>query len=658
MAIAVIEKATLIIPKTEQEPLFRLLQSFQRLELIDTSAEGEQTFENSPGEIAKWEEALHRIEKAQVILSSYLGSQTFQKLKNGRPIMTMLELEINTQQGGWEEICAEVLALDEKLDNLRNRRTQLCKLMADWMPWTDLSFDPEAVASEFNYTDLYVGILNAAEEFGFLEAFHSETAGLGHFESLFHRGEYIGAALFFPKEKSEDIKAFCKQYDFSPYHFPFDGLPADMLEQWRLEEAGIVKEEANILEKLETLSPKKETLDLAEEFFSNLILRTDAHKFQADTLSTIMLSGWIAKEDTSALINLLKQEMNQPYSLQFSAVEKNETHTVPIILKNKKTIRAFESLTEMYSMPAYDEIDPTPVMTPFYLVFFGMMVADIGYGVVLLLATLFAKLWLNPDKPLKKSIDFFFYLSFPVIAWGAIYGSLFGISLPFTLLSPTTDIIPILILSLVFGWMQLMTGLAMNVYVKLKKDDVLGAFSSGISWMALLLGLALLVISKTVFINNILFLAGIVISVLAVMGIVLFPIAENKGHRAKGLMKGLYALYGATGYVGDLVSYTRLMALGVAGSSIAVAFNTIIASLPLPARVTLGILLAVVLHGLNLFLSMLGAYVHGIRLQYVEFFGKFYGGGGRKFSPFKTAEKHIYIHENASETTQKTEDLL
>lgn len=658
MAIAVIEKATLIIPKTEQELLFRLLQSFQRLELIDASAESEQSSENSPGEIALWKDSLHRIEKAQVILSSYLGSKTFQKLKNGRPVMTMLELETGVQQGGWEEVCAEVLALDVKLDSLRNRRTQLCKLMADWMPWKDLSFDPEAVTNTFNYYDLYVGILNAAEEAGFLEAFHSETAGLGHFENLFHRGEYIGVALFFPNEKSDDVKTFCKQYDFSPYNFPFDKMPADMLEQWRLEEAGIVKEEVNILDKLEILSPKKETLDLAEEFFSNLILRTDAHKFQADTLSTIMLSGWIAKEDTSALMDLLKQEMKQPYSLQFSEVEKNETHTVPIILKNKKMIRAFESLTEMYSMPAYDEIDPTPVMTPFYLVFFGMMVADIGYGVVLLLATLFAKLWLNPDKPLKKSIDFFFYLSFPVIAWGAIYGSLFGISLPFTLLSPTTDIIPILILSLVFGWMQLMTGLAMNLYVKLKKDDVLGAFSGGISWMALLLGLALLVISKTVLINDILFLAGIVISVLAVMGIVLFPIAENKGHRIKGLMKGLYALYGATGYVGDLVSYTRLMALGVAGSSIAVAFNTIIDSLPLPARVTLGILLTIVLHGLNLFLSMLSAYVHGIRLQYVEFFGKFYGGGGRKFSPFKTVEKHIYIHENASETTQKTEDLL
>ena len=658
MAIAVIEKAILIIPKTEQESLFRLLQSFQRLELIDASAESEQSFDSSPAEILQWKDSLHRIEKAQVILSTFLRSKAFQKLKDGRPVMTMLELENSAQQDGWEDICADVLTLDEKLDSLRKRRIKLNKLMTDWTPWKDLSFNPEAIVREFNYSDLYVGILKAADEPEFIEAFHSETAGLGHFESLFHRSEYIGAALFFPREKSADVKAFCKQYDFSPYNFPFDKMPAEMLEEWQFEEAEIIKEEANILEKLVILSPQKETLDLAEEFFSNLIVRADAHKFQAGTKSTTLVSGWIAKEDTGALKDLLQQEIKQPYCLQFSDVEENEIPAVPIILKNKKMIRAFESLTQMYSMPAYDEIDPTPVMTPFYLVFFGMMVADIGYGVVLLLATLLAKLWLNPDKPLKKSIDFFFYLSFPVIAWGAIYGSLFGISLPFTLLSPTTDIIPILILSLVFGWMQLMTGLAMNVYVKLKKKDILSAFSGGISWMALLIGLAILVISKTVLTNNILFIAGVIISVLAVLGIVLFPIAESKGHRVKGLMKGLYALYGATGYVGDLVSYTRLMALGVAGSSIAVAFNTIIASLPLPARVTLGILLAIVLHGLNLFLSMLGAYVHGIRLQYVEFFGKFYGGGGRKFSPFKTVEKHIYIHENESIITQKTEDLL
>jgi V/A-type H+-transporting ATPase subunit I len=112
-----------------------------------------------------------------------------------------------------------------------------------------------------------------------------------------------------------------------------------------------------------------------------------------------------------------------------------------------------------------------------------------------------------------------------------------------------------------------------------------------------------------------------------------------------GVGKGLYALYGATSYLGDFISYARLMALGVAGGSVALAFNTILAFLPLPVRLTLGIALAVVLHALNIFLSMLSAYVHGMRLQFIEFFGKFYTGGGKRFEPFKAAERNVIIIE-------------
>jgi len=143
-------------------------------------------------------------------------------------------------------------------------------------------------------------------------------------------------------------------------------------------------------------------------------------------------------------------------------------------------------------------------------------------------------------------------------------------------------------------------------------------------------------------------MVGAGLCVLAALGIVFIPMITNRS-KMKGLAKGLYALYGVSSYVGDLVSYTRLMALGVAGASIAMAFNTILAYLPLLVRVTVGVLLAIALHGLNMFLSMLGAYVHGLRLQFVEFFSKFFSGGGRKFRPFGASNRHVTVKQETQQ---------
>jgi V/A-type H+-transporting ATPase subunit I len=148
--------------------------------------------------------------------------------------------------------------------------------------------------------------------------------------------------------------------------------------------------------------------------------------------------------------------------------------------------------------------------------------------------------------------------------------------------------------------------------------------------------------------GSILFTIGMVITVLGVATLIISPAIQNGKRWLAGVGKGLYALYGATSYLGDFISYARLMALGVAGGSVALAFNTILSFLPPAAKMSLGIVLAIILHALNIFLSMLSAYVHGMRLQFIEFFGKFYTGGGKKFEPFKAAEKNVIIIDEES----------
>lgn len=641
MAIAVIEKATIIIPQSLQDEALRLLQGFQRLELIDSGGRSELPLKTA--EIGEWEESLSKVTKAQTIISPFTHESMIKKLKNGRPEMTLTALESHGKKANWQTMCADIIALNERLNQIRARRQEIIRLLENWSPWKSLSFTAAETKSVLKYTGALIGTVHSAEYISFRERFFETAGDCGYCEAIFEHGDRTGIMLFYPKSLKDEVLSISISVDFMAFNFPYPVLPAEMLAQWEEEEAGIVKEEADILKKLSDYASSKPQLDLAEEFLCNLLIRSGAKQMLESERRTSHISGWIAQADAASLEALLNANLKLPYYVIFEPVSEEEISKAPTLLKNNKFVSAFEQLTEMYSMPAYDDVDPTPVMTPFYLVFFGMMVADIGYGLVLMLGTLLVKLFFKPDRDLRKNIDFFFSLSFPTMVWGLIYGSFFGVSLPFALLSTSTDIMPIMILSIIFGWLQLMTGLSMNIYIGVKKKDVLGMLSGGVAWMAFLVGLALLAVSKIVLSSNVLFYIGVGLCVIAALGIILLPIAENKKHKVKGVLKGLYDLYGATSYIGDLVSYTRLMALGIAGGSIAVAFNTIIGSLPLAARLTVGVVLAVVLQALNLFLSLLGAYVHGIRLQYVEFFGKFYSGGGRKFSPFKTAEKNIYL---------------
>ncbi|WP_373748722.1 hypothetical protein [Jeotgalibaca porci] len=226
-----------------------------------------------------------------------------------------------------------------------------------------------------------------------------------------------------------------------------------------------------------------------------------------------------------------------------------------------------------------------------------------------------------------------------------IYGSFFGFELPVVLLSTMDDVNTILLLSVIFGVIQILLGLGLKAYLLFRDKDVLGAISDGVGWIVIFVGLIILILASMVFPNAFLATLG---KGVAIGGVAAILIASSlaANNKAAGFGIGLYNLYGITGYVGDIVSYTRLMALGVSGASIALAFNMIIEFLPPLARVTIGILLFVLLHTVNIGLSLLSAYVHGARLIFVEFFGKFYEGGGKPLEPLTTSEEYIDLKNN------------
>ena len=326
-------------------------------------------------------------------------------------------------------------------------------------------------------------------------------------------------------------------------------------------------------------------------------------------------------------------------------VKEEEVEVVPVKLKNGLPSKTFESVTEMYSLPKYNELDPTPLLVPFYLIFFGMMVADVGYGLTMFAVAFCAIKFLKLDKKNQDFARFFLYLSIPTTIIGLIYGSFFGdaVKIP-GLISPTEDVNTLLVASLVFGVVQIFFGLGIKAYALIKSGKPKDALYDSGSWLITLISIGLLAGSMMLGWSPI--IKYISIAGMAV-GMIIIVLTGGRAEKTKGAQigQGLYALYGITGYIGDLVSYTRLMALGLAGGCIASALNLLMQSLT-GFWVILIPVVFILAHVFNLLLSLLGAYVHTARLQYVEYFSKFYEGGGKAFTPFKASEKYMNLKEN------------
>ena len=395
-----------------------------------------------------------------------------------------------------------------------------------------------------------------------------------------------------------------------------------------------------IKEELSALDEEVKYLELAYEYYHNEYTRTLVNTNFLKTDKVSLIQGWIAYSDNDELTKIVKDTLGEDYYLSFAEVKDEEIDDVPIRLKNNDLNKSFENITEMYSLPRYNEIDPTPLLAPFFLIFFGMMVADAGYGLLILIGSIVALKVFNLDDSQKQFAKFFMYLSIPTIIFGFIYGSFFGdfINLDgVKLIDPSKDVNTILVASIVFGVIQIFFGLGIKAYVLIRDGRPLDALYDVGSWVLTLVSIGVFAMG-----SGSLATIGKYGMIVGMIAIVLTQGRHMKSVGGK-LGQGLYALYGITGYVGDLVSYTRLMALGLAGGSIAGALNLIIGMFPTVALIILGPVIFILAHIFNLGLSLLGGYVHKCRLEYVEYFSKFYEGGGRPFEPFKTLDKFIKI---------------
>jgi len=648
MAVTKMEKLAFTFKADRLDIVLRLMQGFQGVHIntgFESSVPHRKRAE-ADKQIREIEKKLQDVQAAIDILKSRESGGFLKSLtEGGEKQFDMRTFTRIVEDSDWESMLADVVTTDRLLTDNRTNRQAVNRQLSELALWEQLDANP----LDFKRLDRSMAL------FGSVHKLHADEFA-GNLAQYADEGvycekvtEHLDRAYFFivhHVDSADKAAVIITEFSFTAEEYNFEFSQKKMNEKLRADEAELVSEERELNGFIEKQADYLEILTFAEDYLLNemIVVKKSLEIFCEDDDATI--NGWIIADKSREFERLIKGRLpDGEYTLLFSPVRDKDLPDVPVKLKNNGVATVYERLIDMYSLPKYDEIDPTPVMTVFYLVFFGMMVADIGYGIAVFLIGLAVRRWLNVNRSTRGFMDFLYYLSFPIIGWGIVYGSFCGIRMPFRLISISVDIIPMIVLSVVMGYFHIMAGFVLHILNRLKHKDYFDMVAGGLAWFVTLLGGGLMIAAGMLAFtgDNVVFIIGSVLLGAGVFMTIVFPAVQYGKRWYMGVGKGLYALYGATSYLGDFISYARLMALGVAGGSVAVAFNTILAYLPVPVRFTLGIALALVLHGLNIFLSMLSAYVHGIRLQFIEFFGKFYTGGGKKFEPFKAAEKNVII---------------
>ena len=444
-------------------------------------------------------------------------------------------------------------------------------------------------------------------------------------------------------------------------------VPAERLRQLKGELQGIKDEIQSYEEEIRSFASSRDELKFVADYY---VMRAEKYGVLNDLIQSqnvFFITGYVPENQTEKL----EQDLTQRYDAFVQFSDPQETEDVPVVLKNNWFAQPVEGIVESYSLPGPGEIDPSAVMAGFYYLLFGLMLSDAAYGLIMVFGCLYCmKKFPNMESGLKKTLKMFLYSGISTTFWGIMFGSFFGdavnviastffnrpdIRLAPLWFEPVALPMKMLVFSFCFGIVHLFTGLGVKLYCSVKSGHLADGIYDVVFWYMLVGGAVVYMLTMSMFtemlglgftLSPAVGTAAGAVAAIGFVGIVLTSGRESKNW-GKRLLKGLYGAYGITSYLSDILSYSRLLALGLATSVISTVFNKMGSMLgnSVPGAV-LFILVFVIGHALNLAINAMGAYVHTNRLQFVEFFGKFYEGGGRKFSPFGEHTKYYKVEED------------
>jgi len=666
MAMLQMQRIFIYALKKDRKHILELLQRREVVEVSDMLKE-DSVFHKTDVSIAKssFEKNVTSATEAVAILNSHIPEKkSMLSALNGRSeVSTEIYDAFKQKYETTLRTANRIIALSKEI---AENKAEILKLQAQvemLTPWTLL--DIPMSFSGTKYTKSFIGSLSNSWS---LEAIYEKLANYTplNVDIISSSKEQTCIFVLCTKDKGDFVYDILREMDFSHPSITFDRAPAEQLEYLKNQITDSQTVICNSIEEIKSYKESKEDLLFLQDYDTLRAGKYDVIGHLLQTKNVFILTGYIPERDALQL----EQELNKRFEIAVEFKKTSKKEEAPVLLKNNSFSTPLEGVVAGFSLPGKGELDPTMAMSIFYYMLFGIMLSDAGYGLLMVSGCAFAlfKFKNTMESGMKNTLKMFLFCGISTVFWGVMFGSYFGdivdvvsatffgnkVVIPPLWFFPVSEPMKMLSFSMVFGLFHLLGGLFMKSYQLIKQKDYKSIIFDVLPWAFLLICSTILLISAEMFkeilgvtftIPALISNSAVALALLSAVTIILTSGRESKNW-FKRILKGVYNIYGITGYLSDVLSYSRLLALGLATGVICTVVNKMAAMV---AGGVIGpvlfILVFVFGHSLNIAINLLGAYVHTNRLQYVEFFGKFYEGGGRMFNPFNMKTKYYKVKE-------------
>ena len=610
------------------EEFSNIAHGLQRLSMLHiTSIESLSQSEHGDGgkDLTSADGRLLRVGAALDALKSY--RQKKPGLLSNKPRMTESSLASADNAQNWDAV-EEILQLCQQLPSHRSHLLQLNGLLEALAPYENLAVNASDLRSSA-HTFMAIGSVADSKYQDLFKKCADKDIVLESVGTYKNIRSLLVVSL---KNRADETLSHLREAGFTEANFRFTGTV--LQEKQRLcARIGEVQGDIDRIEaSLRAYAQGADALEMLYDHCSILQQRAALALESARTGKAFYLTGWVKKRQADALSDKLRA-LSDKIIIEFLDIQEGEIP--PTAMNNSRLLRPFESVTEMYSSPSPFEADPTFVMAPFFLCFFGMMVSDAAYGIILTVLSILMLKLLKPSGMMAQITAIIAMGGVSTLLWGAVFGSWFGEALlPPLWMNPIEQPIPTLLLCLGLGMVHITAGILMKAKALLLERKVIDAIFDCGFVLCVLWGAAAAFAGMHF---------GLTVVYCGLVGLFL-----TAGRSKKGILKkftgGFAAVYGLSSYLSDVLSYARLFGMGIATGVIAMVFNIIAGMLmgTVPGFI-LAVAVLIIGHGFNIAINTLGAYVHSCRLQYIEFYNKFFEGGGRAFVPFMCKTKYVQL---------------
>lgn len=668
MAVLQMQRVSICALKKDRKAILEKLQMLGVME-IQTEIEDDSFQKMDTGsERQNFEKMVHLVDQGLGVLGKYVpektsmlsslegkklvGDEQYQNIISSREELTELAGRLESWDKEIAESKANILKIENQIESLK--------------PWMQLDVPMNYQGTK--KTALILGTMipgTTGESVCSLIAEHAPEVEAVDVNILDSDKDAVYLTVICLKKDDEAVENALRAGGFARPSNAVGVTPGAAAVELEKEQKELREKILEITKKIEGEADRREELKIVSDYYR---MRADKYEVLGtlpQSRNTFLVGGYIAKKSAP----LLEKTIGERYNCVIDLAEIGEEEEPPVILKNNAFSESVEGVLESYGLPRKGEIDPTTIMSFFYVFFFGMMLSDAAYGAIISIACfVLLKKYPRMSEGMHKSLKLFMYCGISTLIWGILFGGYFGnvvdivsqtffgktVTIPALWFVPLNDPMKLLVYSMLFGVIHLFVGHGIKGYMALRDGKPMDFFCDVVLWYAFLIGLILMLIPSDIFASiaqaQIVFPPAVntlakALTIIGAVGILLMSGRANK-NPALRLALGAYDLYNITGWLSDVLSYSRLLALGLATGVIASVINQMGSMFGDGILGAIGfIAVFIVGHTINLAINLLGAYVHTNRLQFVEFFGKFYEGGGKPFEPFKADTKYVTIQD-------------